>query len=107
MNAPTPQLLACPNNNLDQIKIRPASPQSKVHITSTVTSPTSIDNNKNTVTSPTSLTAGRFTLQTVHLPKPQMPVLETKIAKTIMNNNRKINTTVNQTSGDEGEYHNF
>lgn len=57
------------------------------------------DSNKNKTVQ---ATVGRFKLQTTQLPKPQVAlhVSETKFAKTIANNSRKINTM--QPSGDEG-----
>lgn len=77
------------NNNLDQVESNISHLQAKLKAAT--------DNNKNKPAKVSNFTQpqqqiSRFTLHTTQLPKPQLPerVIETKTAKTLLNNSRKI-----------------
>lgn len=87
VNAPPPRHAEYGNNNLDNVRANITHLQAKLR--------PPIDSNRNKpvrVNSFTQPQITRFTLQTTQLPKPQLPerVIETKTAKTLVNNTRKI-----------------
>lgn len=85
VNLPAPRHGHFGNNNLENVRTNITQLQAQLK--------TSVDANKNkTLRTYGQPQTGRFTLQSTQLPKPQLPerVVESKTAKTLANNNRKM-----------------
>lgn len=84
------------NNNLEQVESNISNLQAKLRATTATTTDTNKNKPSKVSSSSSNFTQqqqiSRFTLHTTQLPKPQLPqrVIETKTAKTLLNNSRKI-----------------
>lgn len=91
LNTNRPASMDCSNNNNNNInnnkdnKIRFKSNYDTINVDAN-------KNKTNTRYANTQTQIGKYTLQATSLPKPELPVLETKMAKTLANNNKKIAT---------------
>lgn len=82
LNTNKPTAIDCSNNNKDN----------KICLTSNTNNVDANKNKANARFQNNQTQIGKYTLQVTNLPKPELPVLETKTAKTLANNNRKIST---------------
>lgn len=85
LNTNKPARIECGNNNNNNKE--PQKP--------------SLDANKNNKNAQPAAQISRYTLQATNLPKPEMPLLEPKTAKTLANNNKKI-SSAKLSPADEG-----